>query len=89
MTASPSGRGYWFVAQDGGVFAFGDARFSGSATNVGQPIVAMAASPVPKTRLVRSMADPGGLKRRVGPPRRSRPGDLSDPVDLGVEGASH
>jgi hypothetical protein len=27
---TPSGRGYWIVAQDGGVFAFGDAPFLGS-----------------------------------------------------------
>jgi hypothetical protein len=26
----PDGRGYWFVAADGGVFAFGNARFYGS-----------------------------------------------------------
>ncbi|MGQ0520045.1 MAG: hypothetical protein ACT4PX_02690, partial [Actinomycetota bacterium] len=31
MTATPSGGGYWLVAADGGVFAFGDARFAGSA----------------------------------------------------------
>ncbi|HWS45018.1 MAG TPA: hypothetical protein VN636_04085 [Acidimicrobiia bacterium] len=33
MAASPSGRGYWLVACDGGVFAFGDAPFYGSAAN--------------------------------------------------------
>ncbi len=31
MTATPDGRGYWEVAADGGVFAFGDAGFHGSA----------------------------------------------------------
>ena len=30
MAASPNGSGYWFVASDGGIFAFGDARFYGS-----------------------------------------------------------
>ena len=30
MAAAPSGRGYWLVAADGGVFTFGDARFFGS-----------------------------------------------------------
>ena len=30
MSATPDGKGYWFVATDGGVFAFGDAKFFGS-----------------------------------------------------------
>jgi hypothetical protein len=44
MTASATGRGYWFVASDGGIFAFGDARFMGSpaATGVHSPVVDMA-----------------------------------------------
>ncbi|MGH9156460.1 MAG: hypothetical protein ACRD1K_11645, partial [Acidimicrobiales bacterium] len=29
-STTPSGNGYWLVASDGGVFAFGDARFLGS-----------------------------------------------------------
>ena len=32
MAASPSGKGYWLVAADGGVFNFGDARQFGSAS---------------------------------------------------------
>jgi hypothetical protein len=32
MAATPSGRGYWFVAADGGVLAFGDARYFGGGT---------------------------------------------------------
>ncbi|MDE3203116.1 MAG: hypothetical protein KGQ66_02710 [Acidobacteriota bacterium] len=49
-TTSPgtqtSGPGYWLVASDGGVFAFGDAGFYGSAGSVrlAAPIVGMAAS---------------------------------------------
>ncbi len=31
MAATPTKQGYWLVAADGGVFAFGDARFYGSA----------------------------------------------------------
>jgi len=27
---TPSGKGYWITAQDGGVFAFGDAEFKGA-----------------------------------------------------------
>ena len=30
MAPTPSGKGYWLVASDGGVFTFGDARFYGS-----------------------------------------------------------
>src|SRR5207302_742242 len=47
MAATPTGRGYWLVARDGGVFAFGDAAFLGSmgGTPLNAPIVAMAAMP--------------------------------------------
>jgi hypothetical protein len=30
MSATPTGRGYWLVAFDGGIFTFGDAGFFGS-----------------------------------------------------------
>ena len=47
MAATPSGRGYWLVASDGGMFSFGDARFFGStgALRLNRPIVGMAATP--------------------------------------------
>ena len=40
-------RGYWLVASDGGIFAFGDAGFHGSTGDIhlNQPIVGMAATP--------------------------------------------
>jgi uncharacterized delta-60 repeat protein len=45
----PSGTisGYWLVASDGGIFAFGGARFYGSTggMHLNQPIVGMAATP--------------------------------------------
>jgi ribosomal protein L24E len=43
----PPGQGYWFVAADGGIFTFGDARFYGStgSLHLNQPIVGMAANP--------------------------------------------
>ncbi len=46
ITATPSGAGYWLVARDGGLFAFGDAAFYGSmgATPLNLPVVAMAAT---------------------------------------------
>ncbi|MGH9083484.1 MAG: hypothetical protein ACRDWN_09080, partial [Acidimicrobiales bacterium] len=47
MAAAPDGHGYWLVASDGGIFAFGDAGFYGStgAIRLNQPIVGMAAAP--------------------------------------------
>ena len=47
IAATPSGRGYWLVASDGGIFTFGDARFHGStgAIHLNSPIVGMASTP--------------------------------------------
>jgi hypothetical protein len=43
----PPPPGYWMVAADGGIFAFGAARFFGStgALRLNQPVVGMAATP--------------------------------------------
>ena len=43
---TPTGNGYWLVASDGGIFAFGDAGFYGStgAMALNRPIVGMAAT---------------------------------------------
>jgi hypothetical protein len=47
MLPTPTGSGYWLVASDGGVFAFGDAGFLGSlgANPPASPIVALAPTP--------------------------------------------
>ncbi len=47
VVSTPSGNGYWLVAADGGVFAFGDATFLGSTggMHLAAPIVAAAAAP--------------------------------------------
>jgi hypothetical protein len=47
MAATPTGRGYWTVASDGGIFSFGDAAFFGSMGGkpLDQPMVGMAATP--------------------------------------------
>jgi hypothetical protein len=44
MAPTPDGAGYWLVASDGGIFAFGDAGFYGSmgAKRLSQPVVGMA-----------------------------------------------
>jgi hypothetical protein len=46
MAATPDGKGYWLVASDGGIFAFGDARFYGSmgGTHLNRPVVAMVSA---------------------------------------------
>lgn len=46
MAATADGGGYWEVATDGGLFAFGDVRFYGSMGGkpLNKPVVAMAAS---------------------------------------------
>jgi hypothetical protein len=47
MASTPSGRGYWLVASDGGIFAFGDAGFFGStgAIALTRPIAGLATTP--------------------------------------------
>jgi uncharacterized protein YkwD/ribosomal protein L24E len=44
IAATPSGRGYWRVASDGGVFTSGDAEYYGSTGNIhlNRPIVGIA-----------------------------------------------
>ena len=51
MVGTEDGQGYWLVADDGGVFSFGDAVYAGNATDFGtadgsddsDPVVAMSA----------------------------------------------
>jgi hypothetical protein len=46
MAPTPTGKGYWLVASDGGIFSFGDAHYYGSTGGIRlkKPIVGMAAS---------------------------------------------
>jgi hypothetical protein len=46
MAATPDSKGYWEVRSDGGVFAFGDAKFYGSAgaIHLARPIIGIAAT---------------------------------------------
>ena len=43
---TPSGRGYWMVGGDGGIFTYGDAQYFGTTVgmHLNQPIVGMAAT---------------------------------------------
>ena len=48
MAATPDGGGYWLVASDGGIFAFGDSGLVQVATGgmtLNEPIVAMGSTP--------------------------------------------
>jgi hypothetical protein len=47
VAATSDGGGYWLAAADGGVFAFGDARFFGSegGTPLNAPVVGIASTP--------------------------------------------
>jgi hypothetical protein len=47
MSPTSDAAGYWLVAADGGIFAFGDAAFHGStgALHLNRPIVGMATTP--------------------------------------------
>jgi hypothetical protein len=47
VARTPTGLGGWVAAADGGVFAYGDAKFLGSmgGTRLNQPIVGMSATP--------------------------------------------
>ena len=47
IAATPRGNGYWLLAQDGGIFSYGGARFYGSTGNMhlNQPVVGIAATP--------------------------------------------
>jgi hypothetical protein len=44
IAATQTGNGYWLVGADGGVFAFGDAPFVGSAVgqSLASPVVGLA-----------------------------------------------
>ena len=46
MTSTADGHGYWLVARDGGVFAFGNAPYYGSTGNIrlNQPIAGITAA---------------------------------------------
>jgi hypothetical protein len=47
MSPTSDGQGYWLVASDGGIFAFGDATFLGSmgGQHLNQPIAGIAVTP--------------------------------------------
>jgi calcineurin-like phosphoesterase family protein len=72
MAATPSGKGYWLVAADGGIFTFGDAAFHGStgAIRLNRPIAGMVALPPP-------------LPGQPGPQPQPQPGAAATLLALG------
>jgi hypothetical protein len=86
IEATPSGDGYWVVAADGGVFAYGDASFFGSAAALPlvAPVVGMASTPTGRGYWL--VAADGGIfnygdSTFWGPPGRMQ---LNQPV-VGME----
>ena len=82
MAATPDGKGYWLVASDGGIFAYGDAHFYGSTggKNLNSPIVGMAPTPDGKGYwLVAS--DGGDLRLRRRPLLRVAGWAILEPPD--------
>jgi hypothetical protein len=47
LARTASGRGYWLLGRDGGIFSFGDAAFAGSlgGATLNAPVVGLAADP--------------------------------------------
>ncbi len=80
--ATPDGLGYWLVAADGGVFAFGDAAFRGSTGDIhlNAPVVGMAATPTGRGYWL--VAADGGIFAFGDAPFEGSMGgtDLNEPV---------
>ena len=74
MVPTHDGRGYWLIASDGGVFAFGDAGFFGSLGGAPPATALVGVAPTPDgggywvlgangTRLRLRRRTPGGRRR--------------------------
>lgn len=71
---TPSGKGYWIAAEDGGVFAFGDAEFHGGMVGrpLAWPIVDLAPTPTGKGYLL--LGADGGVFAFGDAPYKGRAG---------------
>jgi hypothetical protein len=85
MATTPDGAGYMLVAGDGGVFTFGDAQFSGSASSdLHPPDYAAAFSSTPPGTVAAMYLAPGPEPSASGPVRVLLSGDsLSVQTALG------
>ena len=83
MVPSADGGGYFMVGSDGGVFAFGDARFAGSARgSVAAPAQPSRSCPTPPATATGSSPPPvtstrSGTPTTTAPRATGCPGDLS------------
>ncbi|HEX7521567.1 MAG TPA: hypothetical protein VF441_05845, partial [Acidimicrobiia bacterium] len=59
MAATPTGHGYWLVARDGGIFAFGDAPYFGDLfpRGIGVALGIAATAPTVRTKLRSGVID--------------------------------
>ncbi len=84
LGTGPNGKGYWLVASDGGLFAFGDAKFFGSTGNIrlNQPVVGMASNRGNGYWLV---ASDGGLFSFGSAPFYGSMPQVFEDADIGVD----
>src|SRR5207248_629025 len=61
MASSPTGKGYWLVAADGGIFAYGDAPFYGSTGGMTLKSAIVGIAPAKAGRGYWLMAGDGGI----------------------------
>ncbi|HEY4963120.1 MAG TPA: hypothetical protein VIH90_00300 [Candidatus Saccharimonadales bacterium] len=87
MAMTPSGDGYYLLQADGGVFAFGDAVYSGGTNTisgvVGSP-VGISASPDGRGYAIVTTA--GGVYAFGGAPYYKTPGTNIDPISISYAG---
>ena len=73
MAATPDGGGYWLVASDGGVFAFGDAGFYGSTGGDAPRPARSWAWPPPPTAAATGWWPPTAASSASATPRSTAP----------------
>ncbi|MBW3668063.1 MAG: fibronectin type III domain-containing protein [Actinobacteria bacterium] len=61
LAHTPTGKGYWLVARDGGIFSFGDARFFGSMGGIGLNAPVLGMEPTPSGNGYWLFAGDGGI----------------------------
>ena len=71
MASTPSGKGYWEASADGGVFAYGDATFFGSAVGAATCTRRSSGSPAPRAAAGTGWRRPTAACSRSGTRRSS------------------
>ena len=61
LAHTPTGKGYWLVARDGGIFSFGDARFFGSMGGISLNAPVLGMEPTPSGNGYWLFAGDGGI----------------------------